>query len=140
MSWSEVGAVAGEHLDPLPAGIVDGFGYQVRRVVLSPSGHRHVRRSGAGGIAEGDVGSINGVALCSVDGGGIGEIDEPVRVLRRDLTIASAAVEDQAAVVALAGDGPGLPIGDAEGRVVSAGGDAVPEPDPFTSRGHHRIR
>ena len=79
-------------------------------MLFAAAGHRDVRRGGAGGVAEGDVGAVDGLALGSVDGGGVGELDEPRGVLRRDHPVASAAVEDQAAVLADAGDGPGLAV------------------------------
>ena len=85
-------------------------------------------------LADGDVRAVDGVALGAVDGGGVGELDEPGRVLRREHRgRARGRRRMQAAVVADAGDGPGLAVRDAEVGVVAAGGDPVPEPDPFAA-------
>ena len=131
MGWAEVGAVAAEDGDPLLAGVLDRLGDQVRGIGVAAAGHRDVRRGGAGRVADGDVGAVDGLALGAVDGGGVGELDEPGRVLRRDSRSRPTPVQDQAAVLADAGHGPGLAVRDAEVGVVAAGGDAVPEPDPF---------
>ena len=77
MCWSEVGTVPAEHLDPLPAGVVEGLRDEVGGVAVTPSGHGDVRRCCAGVFTDEDVGAVNGVALRAVDGGGVGELDEP---------------------------------------------------------------
>ena len=78
-----------------------------------------------------DVGAVDGLALGAVDGGGVGELDEPCRVLGRDHSVTTAAVQGEAAVVADAGHGPGLSVRDLEVGVVAAGRDPVAEPDPL---------
>src|SRR4051794_28447165 len=118
---AQVRAVAAEDIDPLPAGVLEGLGDEVGGVALAAAGHGDVRRRGAGGLADGDVRVVDGLALGSVDCGGVGELDEPGRVLRRDLAIAPAAVKDQVAVLADSGDRPGLAVRDPEIRVVAAG-------------------
>src|SRR4029079_5969990 len=82
VGWAEVGAVAGEDLDPLSAGILDGLGDEVCGVVVPPSRHRDVRRGGTRGVPDGNMGSIDGLALGPVDGCGVGELDKRGRVLR----------------------------------------------------------
>ena len=123
---------------PLLAGVLDALGDEMRGVGAAAARHGDVCRGGAGRVAEGDVGVVNGLALGSVDRGGVGELDEPGDVLRRDLAIAPVAVKDQAAVLADAGDDPSLAVRDPEVGVVAAGGDAVPGPDPFAASGHQR--
>ena len=49
---AEVGAVAGEDVDPLAASIVDGLGDEVSGVAVSATGHGDVRRRGAGRLSE----------------------------------------------------------------------------------------
>ena len=80
MGGSEVGAVAGEGVDPLGAGVVEGVGDEVGGVVVAAAGHGDVGGGGAGGLAEEEVGGGDGVALGAVGGGGVGELDIVVDV------------------------------------------------------------
>ena len=48
-------------------------------------------------------------------------------------------MEDEAAVITDAGDGPGLPVRDLEGGVVAAGTDPVPEPDSLPASGRDHV-
>ena len=133
-----------EDVDPLAAGVVEVLGDEVGGVGVAAAGHGDVRRGGAGVLADEDVCGVDGLALGAVDGGGVGELDEPCRVVGRDRRVATApgrVVEQEAAVVADAGDGPGLPVRDLEVGVVAAGRDPVSEPDPLPgSSGDHLAR
>ena len=90
MGGAEVGAVAAEDLDPLLSGVLDGLGDEVGGVGFAAAGHGDVRRGGAGGLADDDVGVVDGLALGAVDGGGVGELDVLVHVRRRELAVAAA--------------------------------------------------
>ena len=46
-----------------------------------------------------DMRGLDGLALGAVHSGGVGELDEPCRVLGRDLSIAPVAAQDEAAVL-----------------------------------------
>ena len=107
---------------------------------LAAAGHRDVGRGGAGGLADHDVGAVDGLALGAVDGGGVGELDVPGGVLGGDLAVAAAPVEDQAAVVADAGDGPGLPVRDLRGRGRCGGSRPGPRRPIRSPRSGHRRR
>lgn len=131
----EVGAVAAEDLDPLLACFVNGVGDEVSDVAVASAGHRDVRRGGSGVLADDEVGGVDGLALGAVGGGGEGELDVVNDVLGRQGSLASATNHEQAAVVADAGDGPYVAVGDAEVAVVAASGDAVSESDPFAASG-----
>ena len=72
---SEVGAVPVEGLDPLGAGVLEGVGDEVGGVGVPAAGHADVRRGGTGGLAEEEVGVVDGLALGAVDGGGVGQLD-----------------------------------------------------------------
>lgn len=65
MGRPEVGPVAREGVDPLLLGIIESLGDEVRRVTGSAAGHGDVRRRRAGGVGEGDVGAVDGLALTS---------------------------------------------------------------------------
>jgi hypothetical protein len=78
---AEVGAVAVEDVDPLATGVVDGLGDEVGDVAVAATGHADVRRGGAGGFSECEVGGVDGLSLGSVGGGGEGELDVLVDVL-----------------------------------------------------------
>ena len=88
---SEVGAVAAEDVDPLGACVVDGLGDEVGGVVVAAAGHADVRRGGAGGLADEQVGVVDGLALGAVDGGGVGELDVFADVVRGQGPCAAAA-------------------------------------------------
>ena len=135
MCGSEVCAVAVEHVDPLLAGVVDGLGDDVGGVGCASSGHVDVRRRGAGVFTDDEVRGVDGLALGAVHGGGVGEFNEPSRVVGRYLSIPAVGVQDEAAVLPDLRDGPGLPVRDLKVAVVAAGGDVVTEPDPFTTSG-----
>ena len=125
MCRAEVGAVAAEDVDPLLSCVVDGLGDEMGGVRFTAAGHRHVRRSGTCGLAQRDVGAVNGVALRAVDGGRVAKLDVLRGVLGRDFLVATAAAQDEPAVATDVGDGPGLAVGDLEIGVIAAGGDAV---------------
>lgn len=135
VAGSEVGAVAAEDLDPLLARFVDGVGDEVSDVAVAAAGHRDVRHGSSGVLADDEVGGVDGLALCTVGGGGEGELDVVADVVLGQRALAGAAGDDQAAVVADAGDRPEVAVGDAEVAVVEAGGDAVAESDAFASSG-----
>ena len=142
MGGSEVGPVAGEDLDPLLAGVFEGLSDKVRSVAVTASGHGHVRRGGTGVLPDGDVGVVDGLALGAVDRGGVGQLHVPGRVVGGDLalthtttttgTSVAVRVEGEAARAADVGDGPGLSVRDLEVGVVSAGRDAVPDPEHWS--------
>jgi hypothetical protein len=123
--WSEVGAITAEYIDPLPAGLVGVLGDDVRDVGGAAAGHGDVRRRGPGVFADGDVSAPDGAALGAVDGRGIGEFDEPGRVVGRDLSFPATATQEEAAVLPDAGDSPGLAVGDLEIGIVASGRDPV---------------
>ena len=129
----EVGAVAVEDVDPLAAGVVDGLGDEVDDVAVAAAGHADVRRGGAGRFAEREVGGADGLSLCSVGGRGEGELDVLVDVLGGQGASARAAGDEQAAVIADPGHGPGVAVGDCEVAVVASGGDPVAETDPLST-------
>lgn len=136
MGGSEVGPVAAEDVDPLAVGVVEVLGDEVGGVVLAAAGHRDVRRRGAGVLPNEDVRGFDGLALGAVNGGGVGELDEPGRVLGGNHPIPAAPtwplpviVEDEAPVVPDTGHRPGLPVRDLQVGVVATGRDPIPEPD-----------
>lgn len=88
VTGSEVRPVAAEDLGPLSPGVVDRVGDKVRHVVVAAARHADVRRGGAGGLADDEVGVIDGVALDAVHGGGVGELDVLVDVLGGQLASA----------------------------------------------------
>lgn len=98
--WTEVGSVAAEDLDPLLPGVLDRLGHEVSNIAVTSPGHRDVRRRSTGGLTDGDVRPIYGLALCPVDRGGVGELDELGRVLGRNHAVTSPSAERQAPVVA----------------------------------------
>lgn len=79
---SEVSAVPAKDVDPLLSGIVEGAGNDVGDVVMAAPRHADVRRSGTGGLADNEVGVVDGVALGAVHGGGVREFDVLVDVSR----------------------------------------------------------
>ena len=135
MAGAEVGAVAAEDLDPLLACVVDGVGDQVGDVAVAAAGHADVRRCRAGRLADDEVRGVNGLPLGAVRGRGEGELDVSVDVVGGQLALAGAAGDDEAAVVADAGNRPDVAVGDAEVAVVAARCDAVTEPDALTTAG-----
>ena len=102
---------------------------------LRPAGHPDVGRGGAGGVPDGDVGAVDGLALGAVDGGGVGELDVPVAYSAGSGRVAPVGrAGRRLPSLADAGDGPGLPVGDPEVGVVAAGGDPVADPDPLAAQ------
>ena len=129
---SQVGPLPAERGDPLLACVVKVLGDQVRDVGLAAAGHRHVGRGGGGRVRHHEVGGLGGVALGAVAGGGVTELDVLADVVGGQLATAPVAVVDgEPAVAVHPGDGPGLPVGHAEGGVVAAGHDQVPGADPL---------
>ena len=109
------------------------LGDEVGDVAVAAAGHADVGRGGAGGLAESEVCGVDGLALGSVGGGGVGELDVLADVVGGQRALAGAAGDVQAAVGADAGHGPGVAVGDAEVAVVASGGDPVAEADPLTT-------
>ncbi|MEJ7690630.1 MAG: hypothetical protein WKF76_09515 [Nocardioidaceae bacterium] len=134
----EVRAVAAEHVDPLPLGVLEGLGDQVSGVGVAAAGHGDVRRRGPGLFTDEDVRGSDGLALGTVHRGGVGEFHELRRVVGRDLSVPPVGVQEEAAVVADAGDGPGLAVRDLKVGIVAPGRYPIPEPDPLTARGGDR--
>lgn len=56
MGRAEVGAIAGEDVDPLLTRIVEGFGHKVRDIAFTAAGHADVRRCSAGVVPDEHVG------------------------------------------------------------------------------------
>jgi hypothetical protein len=131
----EVGAVAAEDLDPLLACVVDRVGDQVSDIAMAAAGHAYVRRCCAGGLADDEVGGVDGFTLSTIGGRGEGELDVSVDVVGGQLALAGAAGDDEAAVASDTGNGPDVAVGDAEVAVVAARGDAITGADPFTTAG-----
>jgi len=71
---SEVGAVAAEGLDPLDSGVVETLGDEVGGVGFAAAGHPDVGGGRSGGLPEDDVGTVDGLALGAVHGGGVGQL------------------------------------------------------------------
>ena len=80
------------------AGVVDGVGDEVGGVVVSAAGHADVGGGGAGGLAEEQVCAVDGLALCAVDGGGVGELDVGAGVAGGQCPRSAASLRRQAAV------------------------------------------
>ena len=68
-----------------------GLGDEVGGVAVAAAGHADVRRGGAGGLTEEQVGLVDGLALGAVDGGGVGELDVLADVVRGQGPCATAA-------------------------------------------------
>ncbi len=85
------------------------------------------------GLSEREVGGADGLALGSVSGGGEGELDVLADVPGRQRALARAPSDQDAAVVADPGHGPGVAVGHPEVAVVAAGGDSVAETDSLTT-------
>ena len=128
---SEVGAVPAEGLDPLGPGVLDVLGDQVGGVGVAAAAHRDVGGSGAGVLADHDVRSGDGVALRTVDRGGVGQLHEFGGVVGRNHLFASTPAQGEAPVVADGSHGPGLPVRDLQVGVVAAGRHPVPHTEPF---------
>ncbi len=70
--------------------------------------------------------SVDGLALGAVDGGGVGELDEPGGVRRPGLPVpVHGRAGSRLPSCADAGDGPGLPVRDLQVGVVASGRDPV---------------
>ncbi len=102
------------------AGIVEGLGDQVGRVVRASAGHADVRRRSSGVLADGEMSLGHGVALGAVDGGGVGELDVPPGVGGVDHPISASVGEVEAALGFDEGNGPGVTVGDPELVVVAS--------------------
>ena len=129
MGGAEVGTVAAEDLDPLRACLVDARGDEVGGVAVPAAGHADVRRGGAGGFADDQVGVSDGVALGAVDGGGVGQLDVGAGVLGREGARSASTVDREVPGAVDAGDRPLVTVGDAEVAVVAAGADPVADAD-----------
>jgi len=132
----EVGAIATEDLGPLLSSIIERVGDKVGDVVMAAARHADVRRGRAGGLADDEVGPVDGVALGAVHGRGVGELDVLVDVPRGQLASAGSSNDEEAAVVSHSGDRPGVSVRDPEIAIVATGGDAVAEPDPLPTSRH----
>lgn len=100
MAWSEVGPVATEDLDPLPASIIEVLGDEMGDICVAPTGHTDVRGGRACAVTDDKMGSLDGVALGTMNCGGVGELDMVADVRRRKRTLTVATAHPQAAVVA----------------------------------------
>src|SRR6266545_281181 len=102
-------------------------------VALAATRHGDVRRRRTGGLAQCDMGAVDGVALRAVHGGRVGELDVLGDVFGWDAPLAAVPTEDQAAVVADLGHRPGLAVCDLDVGVVSSGGDPVADTQLLTA-------
>ncbi len=84
------------------------------------------------------MGAADGLALGSVDGRGVGELDVLARVLGGDDLVSAPIVEGHRAVAAHSGHGPGLSVRDAEVGVVAARRDPVADRECLAAAGGHR--
>ena len=133
----EVGAVTAEHVDPLGACFFEGLGDEVGGVAVAAAGHADVRRGGAGGFTDQQVCLVDGLALGAVDGGGVGELDVLADVVRGQGPCATAAADDESAVVVGAGHCPAVAVGHAEVAVVASGCDLVADAESLAGCGGH---
>jgi hypothetical protein len=124
----------GEDLDPLTPGVLDGVGDQVGGVVVAATGHRDIGRGGTSVLTKEQMPRRHGLALGAVHGRGVGKLDMTVDLGGRQGAHACASADLQAAVVAVPGHSPGLPVGDIEGGVVAAGRDPVAATRAFALR------
>lgn len=128
---AEVGAVAGEDLDPLLPGLLHRVGDQVGGVELAAAGHRNVGAGGAGVFPHHEVRRAGRGSLGAVHGAGVAELDVVAHVRGGQGPLPAAPGDDQGAVLVVAGHGPGVVVGDVVVAVVAAGRDLTPDPDPF---------
>src|SRR4051812_14316382 len=76
-----------------------------------------------------------GLALRSVCGAGVGELEVLGDVVDRELPSTARRLDDQTAVARQADDAPRLPIGDVQFPVVVSGDNAVADTDPLAGGG-----
>lgn len=126
---AEVGSVAAEGLHPLLARRVDVIGDEMGCVAMAPAGHRDVGAGGAGGLREEQVGCVDRLALRSVCGGRVGELDMLIDILGRQGPVTAPACDVDREVGIESGDDPGVPVGDVELAVVAAGADGIADPE-----------
>jgi hypothetical protein len=128
----EVGAVAGEHGDPLPAGLVDAVSDEVGRVAGAAAGHADVGRRRAGVLTDRHVSTGCGLALHAVHGAGVGQLKMVADVLGGQCPLAPLASDGDVATAPELGNGPGVAVRDAYLRVVASGRDPVTDTDPLS--------
>jgi hypothetical protein len=137
---SEVGPVPAEDQLPRLACVGDAVGDQVGGVGGAAAGHRDVGRGGAGVVGEDEVRGRGGLALGAVDGDGVGQFHMLAYVGGRDAADLTAGGRQlQGPVGADGGDGPGLPVRDAQVAVVEPGGDPVADAEAFPGVGDHGL-
>jgi len=135
---SEVGAVAGENLDPLLPRVVDRLCDEVGGVGLAASGHADVRRGRAGGLADEQVGLVDGLALGAVHRGGVGELEVLLHIGGWKGALPGSSADRHTAVGTYCGDGPVVSVRDFEVAVVASRRDPVTHIDLLTgARGEH---
>ena len=140
MPGSEIGAVAGEHVDPLLARMRQVGGDEMRDVAGASASHPDVGRRGAGVLPHHHVCGGDGVALDAVRGGGVGELNMAPHVVRGQYPLPGVAAGDrQPAVPVDPCDGPGVPVGDIEVAVVAPRRDPVTDTDALSGAGAGRV-
>ena len=113
-------------------------------MVAAPGGP-HIQAAGGGGLAHPGDRPVDGDPLVAVVGGRVAELDRfgHIAGLQPDPTVSRPAHRaGQHRPVGLDGfDGPGFPVGHIGGRIVAAGHDPVPgpDPDPVPARRHPDI-
>ena len=95
----EVCAIPAEDQAPLLSGFVDARCHEVRDVGVPAPGHGDIRGGGAGGLADGDVGVVDGLTLRAVDGRRVGQLHVLAHVRRGQPVVAAlfGGVNDQVA-------------------------------------------
>ncbi len=133
---SEVGPVPAERGDPLRPRIIKVDGDKMRDVKHAAAGHRHVADGAGGRLGQHQMRLEGGVALRAVAGDRVAELDLSADVVGGQLPPATpGAVNGQPTVAMHPGDGPHLPVRDAEAVVVAAGHDHIPGAEPLPVAG-----